>query len=179
MSVLITILIVIVSLIALLLIIALFVKKEYIVQRDIVINKPKQEVFNYIRYLKNQDYFNKWTMTDPNMKKTYRGTDGTVGFVYGWNGNKQAGEGEQEITGIKEGERLDVEIRFVRPFAAVGHTPFVTETVNGNQTKLTWTMDSAMKYPMNIMLAFMSMDKLLGKDLEASLGMLKDILEKN
>jgi len=178
MTILITILIVIVSLIALLLILALFVKKGYIVQRNIIINKPKQEVFNYIKHIKNQDHFNKWTMTDPNMKKTYRGTDGSVGFVYGWNGNSKAGEGEQEIKGITEGEKLDLEVRFVRPFAAVAKTPFVTELVNGNQTKVTWTMISNMKYPMNIMLAFMNMDKLLGKDLETSLTMLKGILEK-
>jgi hypothetical protein len=36
-----------------------------------------------------------------------------------------------------------------------------------------------MKYPMNGMLLFMNMDKLLGKDLETSLTNLKHILEKN
>lgn len=179
MTILITILIIIASLVALILIGALFVKKSYSIHRDIIINKPKQEVFNYIKHLKNQDHFNKWTMTDPNMKKSYRGTDGTVGFVYGWSGNNKAGEGEQEIMHIKEGERLDIEIRFVRPFAAVGQTPFVTETVNGDQTKLTWTMNSSMKYPLNIMLAFMNMDKLLGNDIQTSLATLKGILEKN
>jgi hypothetical protein len=50
--------------------------------------------------------------------------------------------------------------------------------VDGNQTKLSWGMSSRMKYPMNIMLLFMNMDKLLGKDLELSLGNLKGILEK-
>lgn len=36
-------------------------------------------------------------MLDPNMEKEFKGTDGTVGFIYGWNGNKEGGEGEQEI----------------------------------------------------------------------------------
>lgn len=52
---------------------------------------------------------------DPNMKKDFRGTDGTVGFVYAWDGNKKAGKGEQEIKKITEGERVDVEVRFEKP----------------------------------------------------------------
>ncbi len=48
-------------------------------------------------------------MTDPAMKKEFRGIDGNVGFVYGWDSeNKRAGNGEQEITNITEGERMDV-----------------------------------------------------------------------
>jgi uncharacterized protein YndB with AHSA1/START domain len=177
MNIFVIILIVIVSLIALLLLTALFVKNSYSIARDITINKPKQEVFDYIRHLKNQDNYSKWVMMDPNMKKTFKGTDGTVGFIYAWDGNKQAGKGEQEIKKIVEGERLDIEIRFVKPFEAIASTPFTLDKISDNQTKVTWGMSSSMKYPMNIMLLFMNMDKLLGKDLEISLSNLKNILE--
>jgi uncharacterized protein YndB with AHSA1/START domain len=178
MGIVVTILIVIASIIALVLIAALFAKKSYSLYREIVINRPVPEVFNYIKHLRNQDHFSKWVMTDPNMKKTYTGTDGQVGFVYAWDGNKKAGQGEQEILQIREGQHLDVEVRFIRPFAGIARTPFTTEAVSANETKLKWGMSSAMKYPMNVMLLFMDMDKLLGKDLETSLGNLKGILEK-
>jgi hypothetical protein len=179
MNILIIILLVIASLIALFLIVALFSKKGYSIERETIINKSQGEVFNYIKHLRNQDHYSKWVMMDPAMKKTYTGTDGSVGFVYAWEGNKKAGKGEQEIIGIKEGERLDVEVRFVKPFEAIASTPFVTEAVAPNQTKVKWGLSSTMKYPMNGMLLFMNMDKLLGKDLEVSLGNLKGILENN
>jgi len=163
---------------ALLLILALFAKKGYSVHREIVINKPKQEVFDYVKFIKNQDYYSKWVMTDPNMKKVFTETYGTVGFIYAWNGNKQAGEGEQEIKTLKNGERVDTEIRFVRPFAAVGYADLELTSSPGNQTHVRWGMSSSMKYPMNVMLLFMNMDKLLGKDLDISLNTLKGILEK-
>jgi len=166
------------GIIILFLLLALIAKKGYSVHREIVINKPKQEVFDYVKLLKNQDNYSKWVMTDPNMKKIFKGTDGTVGFVYGWNGNKQAGEGEQEIKKIKDGESTDVEVRFVRPFTAVGHADMVVSPAPGNQTHVRWGMSSSMKYPMNVMLLFMNMDKLLGKDLDISLNTLKGILEK-
>jgi hypothetical protein len=117
-------------------------------------------------------------MLDPHMKKQYRGVDGTVGFTYAWNGNKQAGEGEQEIKGIKDGERVDIEVRFKRPFEGIALTPFVVEAISPTESRITWGMQSSMKYPMNIILMFMNMDKLLGKDLETSLHTLKNILEE-
>lgn len=177
MSILITILLVIAALVALLLILGLFTKKECIIIREINIHKPKKEVFDYIRMLKNQDYYNKWVMTDPNMKKEFRGTDGTAGFVYAWNGNKHAGEGEQEITKIEEGELLNTEVRFVRPFKSVAYATFTTSAISDDQTLVKWTVNSGMNYPMNVMLLFMNMEKLMGKDMEISLGNLKKLLE--
>ena len=44
-------------------------------------------------------------MVDPDMKREFKGMDGTVGFIYAWNGNKRAGEGEQEIKTIEEGKK--------------------------------------------------------------------------
>ena len=46
MSILITVLLVLAGIIALLLIIALLIKKDFALDKQVVINKPKQEVFN-------------------------------------------------------------------------------------------------------------------------------------
>ena len=178
MNVLLIIFAVIIAVIVVILIAALFIKKDYAIERSIVIERPSNEVFNYIKNLKNQDHYNKWVMVDPNMKKTYKGTDGTIGFVYAWDGNKKAGKGEQEIKALAQGERMDLEIRFERPFAGIANTPFIIDTISTGASKLRWGMSSRMKYPMNITLGFMNMDKLLGKDLETSLKNLKNILEK-
>lgn len=84
------ILLVIAGIIVLILIVGLFMRKKYNIERDIIINAPLQKVFDYVKQLKNQDNFNKWVMVDPDMKRVFKGTDGTVGFIYGWNGNKKA-----------------------------------------------------------------------------------------
>ncbi|MEJ0101913.1 MAG: SRPBCC family protein [Bacteroidota bacterium] len=179
MNIIIVILLSIAGLIALLLIIALFTKKEYSLYREISINRTPQEVFNYIKLLKNQDHYSKWVMTDPAMKKEFRDADGTVGFIYAWNGNNKAGAGEQEIKAIKDNERIDMEIRFVRPFKGISDTYMTTDAEsNPDKTKVKWSFAGKMKYPSNIMLLFMNMDKILGKDIEISLGNLKAILEK-
>ncbi len=170
-----SIFLVVISIIVLLLIVALFVKKEYAVEREITINKPSQEVFNYVKYLKNQDNYSKWVMMDPAMKKDFSGTDGTEGFVYAWD-SSEAGKGEQEIKKITDGKQIDIEIRFEKPFAGIADVHMITEEAASNQTKIKWGMNGKSKYPMNIMNLFM--DNMLGKDLNKSLTTLKSILEK-
>lgn len=160
-------------------IIAIFVAKEYAVEREISISKPKTEVFNYIKYLKNQDEYSKWNNMDPNMKKEHRGTDGEVGFVAAWDSdNEDVGKGEQEIIKITEGERIDFELRFLKPFEATEPAYMVTESISENETKVKWGFSGKMPYPMNIMLLFMNMEEMIGADLEEGLINLKVILEK-
>ena len=177
MNIIILILLVIGGLIAFLLILALLTKKEFNIQREITINRPKSEVFNYTRMLKNQEKYNVWLMKDPHAQILYTGTDGTVGATSAWKSeNKHVGVGEQEIKKITEGERLDVEIRFEKPFEGIATTHFITEPVSADQTKVKWGMKGKSNYPMNFMNLFM--DNMLGGDLETSLGNLKAILEK-
>jgi hypothetical protein len=172
----ITTLIILAIIIAAPLIIALFVSKKYTVQRSIVINQPSEKVFDYVKLIKNQDYYSKWVMTDPGMKKEFTGTDGKVGFIYAWNGNKKAGEGAQEIIRITEGNKIEMEVRFKRPVVATAQTIMITESIGSNQTKVEWGMNGQYSYPLNFMNLFIS--GLLGKDIEISLYNLKNILEK-
>lgn len=173
------ILLVIIAIIVLAMVTALFIKKDYAVEREVAISKPKQEVFDYIKYLKNQDHYSVWNNLDPNMKKTYSGTDGTVGFKYMWDSEKkEAGKGEQTISNITEGERVDMKLHFIEPFEANDNAYMTTEAIGDSQTKVKWGFNGRMNYPMNLMLIMMNMDEMLGKDLQDGLNNLKTTLEK-
>ena len=169
-----TIIIIILALFALPFVIALFVKKEYAAERTIIINAPKHEVFDYLKHIKNQDYYSKWSMMDPEMKREYRGIDGQEGFIYAWEG-KKAGIGEQEIKSIAEGERLTTELRFVKPFVSTGHVYMVTEAMTEHSTKVIWGLYGTNPYPRNIMNLIIG--GMLGKDIDTSLNNLKKLLE--
>ena len=158
-------------------VVALFVKKTYSVEREIMIARPPHVVFNYLKNLKNQDKFSKWATMDPDMKKEYRGTDGTVGFVSAWESqDKNVGKGEQEIKNIIEGKRIDFQLRFIKPFAAVANAYMTTDQMSRNETIVNWGFDSRMNYPMNLMLLF-KMEKKIGDDLATGLLNLKNRLE--
>jgi uncharacterized membrane protein len=172
------ILLVVVILIALPLVAALFVKKAYTVEREVVIAKPKQEVFAYIKLLKNQNEFSKWAKMDPDMVKTFKGEDGTVGFVSAWDSKKDdVGAGEQTIAKITEGERIDYNLHFIRPFES-DQTCYLTTEAAGDQTKVKWGFNGSMPYPMNVLLLVMDMEKMIGDDLQTGLNNLKVIMEQ-
>ena len=167
------------GIVLLLLIVGLFSKKKYAIERKITINKHRTIIYDYLRYLKNQEQYSKWVMTDANMKKSFRGTDAQTGFVYAWDStDKQVGAGEQEIISLTENKRIDYEIRFIRPFAGVAQSYFLLESVGNDQTIVKWGFTSSMKYPMNIMMLFISVDKMLGDDLAISLKTLKAVVEE-
>ena len=162
--------------IAIPLIVALFLTKDYTIVQEVNISKPRQVVFDYIKQIKNQDYYNKWVMADPKMKKDYTGTDGTVGFVYAWDSkDNHVGKGQQEIKNINEGERVDCEIRFIKPFEGIATTYMALETLPNNDTRVKWVFSGKMPYPTNLLTSLS--EKMMTKDLAFSLTNLKKILE--
>jgi hypothetical protein len=172
------ILIVLGIIIAIPLVVALFMKKEYIVERSTEINRPTGDVFNYVKHLKNHDNFTVWSKMDPDMVKEFRGEDATVGFVSAWDSQKEdVGKGEQEISKITEGQSIETELRFIKPFESKAQSAMITEPAGPNQTKVRWNFQGKMPYPMNFMLLFMNMDDMLGKDLQQGLDNLKKNLE--
>ncbi|ABE53938.1 conserved hypothetical protein [Shewanella denitrificans OS217] len=164
--------------IALPLIAALFLKTHYSVVRSITVERPNAQVFDYIKHLKNQDNFSKWAMMDPDMKKTYRGEDGMAGFVSAWaSENPDVGVGEQEIIKITPNERVDFELRFLSPFEATEPAYMSTKPVSDTSTQVDWGFSGHMDYPMNLMLAVMDFETMIGNDLQEGLNNLKQVLE--
>ena len=176
MNILITILLVLAGIIALLLIIGLFTKREHYVKREIIINAPLQKVFNYAKLLKNQDEWNKNAKGDPDKKQEFKGTDGTVGFIIVFSGNKNVGEGQKEIMNIIEGKRIETEMRFVKPLTFTASLIMDTESLSDNQTKVNLSHKGTMKYPLSIMIPIF--EKMFAKQMDISSSNLKNLLEK-
>jgi len=147
------------------------------IEKSIRINRNSGLVFEYLKMTKNQDNFSVWNMADPNMKKSHKGTDGTVGFLYSWDSTlKNVGSGEQEITAIEEGKSIENALRFFRPMKNTGKTKFQITNLGDNESTVTWIFDSPSKFPMSLFAPIFK--KMLGKDLEKGLINLKNILEK-
>jgi len=166
-------------LIALLLIIPIFTQKKIEVERVITINKPKEQVFEYVKLLKNQIHYSSSAKKDPNTKMTYTGTDGTVGFIAKWTSEiEDVSVGEQKIKKIIDGQRIDFELRFIEPYQSTHSCYMSTDAITKNSTKVKWGIQGDMPYPMNLMLVFFSDDDMYGKHFEEGLVNLKNILEK-
>ncbi|MVZ65144.1 polyketide cyclase [Sphingobacterium sp. DK4209] len=163
---------IVLGLLALVLIIGLIVPKDFHAGSEIVINKPRQEVFDYVKYIKNQHKFDAWSRKDPNITQAYEGTDGTVGFIYTWKSSK-VGDGKQVISKIDEGKRIDMDLYFNGSDQA-NKSYMAVEDAGAGQSKISWVIDGQMPYPWNVMTLFFDMSK----DFDSGLSNLKEILEK-
>ncbi|WP_462251580.1 SRPBCC family protein [Ferruginibacter sp.] len=177
MSIFIIILVVLLSIIILFLLLALIIKKDFKLDKQIIINKSKTEVFNYLKMIRNQEKYSVWVMKDPNINIVYTGADGTVGFTSSWKSDdKNVGIGAQEIIKLNENESMEVEIRFKKPFEATNYARTTLNAVTNNQTNVSTTFMGKQKFPMNVMNLFM--DKLVGKDMQQNLVNMKVNIEK-
>ena len=172
--------VVVVAVIAVAMVIALFTKDKYSLSREVTINKPRPEVFDFIKLNRNQQSYSKWLSIDPETKISYKGSpDGSPGSILVFESkSSKAGTGEWETRKVVPNERLDFELRFLAPFKFTANGYFLADSISANQTKLRWVYNGGMNWPMNFMLLFMDMDKVVGKDLGESANNLKNVVEK-
>lgn len=177
MSVLLTILIVLAGIVLLFLLFAALVKKDFVIERSIHINAPKQEVFEFLKLIRNQEKYSVWVMKDPNIRIVYTGVDGQPGFISSWTSDdKNVGVGAQEIKKLTEGENIEVEIRFEKPFKATNYAFTSVSSAADGQTRVINRFYGKQKYPMNVM--NLMLGKLVGKDMQQNLTNMKALLEK-
>lgn len=167
------VLVVLFSVVAIILVVSLFLPKQFRVERTVRIDKPKEEVFEYIRYLRNQEEYSAWSQLDPDMEKDYEGIDGEIGFVSSWKSkHDKVGIGQQEITNIDEGNRIEYIIHIDEPRESVATAYMLTESIN-NDTEITWGLTGDVSWPFNFFLLIDNIDDKLGSQLELGLQNLK------
>ncbi len=163
-------LIVLAVLIAIPLIASLFAPTDFKAQGTVTIDRPRQEVFDYVRQVGNQRDFSVWFKMDPAIKIASEGTDGTEGFVLNWE-SEVVGDGSQTITRIVEHDSVLSILDF-----GFGEPPqgfFALKEVNQGQTEVTWGIVGKSSRPWNLVSLFMDMNK----DFDTGVQNLKEVLE--
>ena len=158
------------------LIIAMFIiGKKYHFEKSIVINAPIEKVWGNVNSSKAFNQWNPWMKLDPNLKLTYTGNQGEIGDQYCWEGNDEVGKGCHQITALVPNKKQSTKMIFYKPFESDATSDLIL-TPEGNATKVTWTMDCELDYPMNLMKLFM--DSQMEKSYGGGLKTLKAISEK-
>ncbi|PKQ60993.1 SRPBCC family protein [Labilibaculum manganireducens] len=151
--------------------------KTYHVERKIIVSANIDTVFKSLCSLKDQQVWSPWGSKDPNMTIEYNGIDGEIGSISHWVGNKEVGEGEQEITKIEPTSYIETELRFLKPFESTS-TGFFTIRQVAEGTEVTWGFKGNNTFPTTLMMVFMNIDKAIGPDFEKGMADFKSFIEK-
>lgn len=151
---------------------------EMRISRSMTIAAPADAVFAQVNDFHNWQAWSPWEKLDPDMQRTYSGSDAGEGAVYHWSGNEEVGEGQMTIEESRPGELIHIKLEFLKPFAATNAAEF-TFAPQGESTDVTWTMTGEKNFFCKGMCLFMDMDAMIGADFEKGLSQLKDAVESN
>ena len=164
------------AVIVLLLIVIVTRPDTYHVERSTTISATPEVVYGHVADFHKWDAWSPWEKLDPQMKKTYEGTPGTVGASYTWSGNDDVGAGKMTILALEPNKRISINLQFIKPFESNPKNGFAFEGA-GKETKVTWSMEGTNNFVGKAMSLFMDMDKMIGKDFEKGLADLKKVTE--
>jgi len=167
---------IIICLFVLVFVLHLIAPKSYHVERKIVVTTQIDTVFKSLCSLKEQQIWSPWAEMDANMKIEYKGVDGEVGSVSHWVGNKEVGEGEQEIMKIEGNTHIETELRFLKPFESTSVGFFQVQELE-NKTEVIWGFHGEHEFPTTLIMLFMDMEKQIGPDFEKGLSKFKEYIE--
>lgn len=111
--------------------------------KSVTINGSKEEVFDMVRYLKNFPKWSPFLAQDPTQKYEVKGTDGTIGAQYHWDGNKGKDLGYQEIVKVDTFNFVGMKCDIQKPFVAKPTFDYTfKETQNGIEVTQDFKVES-------------------------------------
>ncbi|WP_238443581.1 SRPBCC family protein [Salsipaludibacter albus] len=140
----------------------------YTVSRSARIDAPRAVVHDLLVDFHAWTRWSPWEDVDPEMERTYAGSDRGVGARYAWRGNRRAGAGSMEITRVTD-DLVGVDLLFTKPFKARNELEFRLDDADGTTTDVTWTMTGRRTLMTRVMGLVRSMDDLVGPDFERGL----------
>jgi hypothetical protein len=140
------------------------------VERTITIYAPPELVAPLLTDFHRWSEWSPWEKRDPAMRKTYTGDS------YSWSGNRQAGSGSM-IFLERTPSKVRIKLAFKAPFDSEALSTF-TLAPKWDSTQVTWSLDGGGEdFKSKAAVAFMNVDKEIGRDFEQGLASLKAEVE--
>lgn len=149
---------------------------EFQVKRAVVMAAPPSVAFAQVADFARWSEWSPWAKLDPAMKTTLSGAPAAAGHAYAWAGNDKVGEGRMTILSTQPGERVEIRLEFLKPWAATNLTTFTFAPEDAG-TRVTWTMSGHANFMMKAICLFGDMDKMVGGDFERGLAAMKGVAE--
>lgn len=150
---------------------------EYRVSRTLTMTAPAQEIFAQINDFHRWEAWSPWAKLDPAAKVSFEGPVAGKGAIFAWSGNSKVGEGRMTLVESTPDSFVRARTDFVKPFVGSSYSEFVLRP-EGNGTAVSWTMFGQNDFIGKAMCLVISMDKMLGGEMEKGLASIKGLVSR-
>ena len=153
-------------------------KSEFRYVRSGLIHAPAEKIFPYLSSFEKGGEWNPYDRRDPNTKRTFKGTEGAVGSIMEFDGNRDAGAGSLEVMKVVPNQRVEIKLIMTRPIPAENLIVYAL-TPEGDQTRFSWEMSGDGGFVGKLIGVFMDCEKMLTADFDAGIQNLKSRVESS
>lgn len=143
------------------------------IKRSITIKASAQQIFDKLRDFKTWKDWSPWLLHEPDTALSFSENHDQVNGHYTWDG-KIVGAGKLTHVSFEPPHSIKQRIEFTRPFPAQNDVSWKIEE-HGDSSTVTWGMQGKLPFLFRFMAPRMS--RIVGKDYELGLAMLKGQLE--
>ncbi|ATL46679.1 hypothetical protein COR50_05490 [Chitinophaga caeni] len=151
----------------------MFAPTKVHIEKSIAIHAPDSVIWPHIVKFEHFNKWSEWSKMDPGATFSIQGEDGTEGASTTWKG-KKIGDGKLQHTHLQPYSKVQQKIYFYQPEESQADVQFDL-VPNERSTVVTWTFDSEMKRPYNVM--GLLMKGMLSDQFEDGLESLKEEVE--
>ncbi|MES2824685.1 MAG: SRPBCC family protein [Pseudomonadota bacterium] len=142
------------------------------------IKASPESIFALLNDFHRWQAWSPWERMDENLQREYSGSVSGAGMKYAWQGNKKVGKGNMEVVESQPSSMLKIQLNFIEPFVSSNIVVF-TLVPQGETTQITWLMEGPYHFISKLISVFVDMDKMVGKNLEAGLNNMNEVLTKS
>lgn len=138
--------VVVVALVAAVIAYAIVFPGDYRVSESLTMAVPREKAYGLVADLKSWPKWSPWVMHEPELELAYSDDPApdAQGGNYSWKGKKM-GIGKVTHVNLKEAERIEQRIEFLKPFKSASDITWTFE-YDGGKTKVTWTMEGRVPF---------------------------------
>ena len=146
------------------------------VARSARIAAAPDKIFPLINDLHASNRWSPFVRKDPQIKLDCTGPAQGVGVACSFDGNREVGKGQLEITESNAPTMVAMRLRMLAPIAADNRVRFTLEP-DGSATRVTWSMEGDVPYIGKLIHLVVNMDRMVGGEFDAGLANLRAMAE--
>ena len=170
------ILLAIIAIVASILLIASRKPDTFRCERRTMIKAAPEAIYTHLRDLRLWSRWSPWARKDPSMRMEFSDPAIGLGAWQSWAGNGQVGSGKMIISADEPVRRIEYRLEFLAPFKATNFAELVLMP-RADGTEVMWSMHGPAPLLSKVMDLLMNMDKMIGRDFDAGLANLAEIVE--